>query len=92
MGAGIGVAVTTMGREPYVIHAMWDDEASAWVATSDDVPGLVTEADTLEELCKKLRVMVPEMLALNGVLSAAAAASAPFKVIAERIEKPGAAA
>ncbi len=84
--------MTTVGREPYVIRALWDDEASVWVATSDDVPGLVTEADTIEALCEKLHVMVPEMLALNGVLPAAAAAVAPFKVIAERLEKPGAAA
>ena len=48
------------------IRAEWDDEANVWVATSDDVPGLATEADTLEELSTKLRVMVPELLDANG--------------------------
>jgi len=48
------------------IRAEWDDEADVWVATSDDVPGLVTEADTLEALSSKLRVMVPELLDANG--------------------------
>ena len=48
------------------IRAEWDDEADVWVATSDDVPGLVTEADTLEALSSKLNSMVPELLDANG--------------------------
>ena len=72
----------------YTVRADWDDEAAAWVATSDDVPGLVTEAETLEGLIAKLHVMVPEMLELNGVLGAADAARAAFRVIAERLEQP----
>lgn len=47
------------------IRAEWDDEASVWVATSDDVPGLATEADTLEALSAKLDAMVPELLDAN---------------------------
>ena len=35
------------------VHAQWDDEANVWVASSDDVPGLVTEAATTEELIQK---------------------------------------
>ncbi len=48
------------------IRAEWDDEANVWVATSDDVPGLATEADSMEELSAKLRIMVPELLDANG--------------------------
>ena len=48
------------------IRAEWDEEAEVWVATSDDVAGLATEANTLEELASKLRVMVPELLDANG--------------------------
>jgi predicted RNase H-like HicB family nuclease len=48
------------------IRADWDPEAAVWVATSDDVPGLATEADTLEALSTKLEVMVPELLDANG--------------------------
>lgn len=51
-----------------IVKADWDDEACVWVATSDDVPGLVTEAKTFEALLKKLRTMVPELLELNGAL------------------------
>ena len=49
-----------------LIRAEWDEEADVWVATSDDVPGLATEADTLERLATKLEVMVPELLDANG--------------------------
>ena len=49
----------------YVVTATWDDEAKVWVAESDDVPGLVTEAATLDELQAKIRVLVPELLELN---------------------------
>ena len=52
--------------KPYYVHASWDEEAGVWVATSDDVPGLVTEAATTEELIQKLKVMIPELLDANG--------------------------
>jgi len=50
----------------YFVRAEWDDDAKVWVATSDDVPGLVTEADTMEALSSKLETMIPELLFENG--------------------------
>ena len=47
------------------VHAEWDDEAGVWVATSDDVPGLVTEAPSTEALVERLKVIIPELMALN---------------------------
>ncbi|MEH1795095.1 DUF1902 domain-containing protein [Nostoc sp.] len=32
------------------IDALWDKDAEVWVATSENVPGLVTEASTIESL------------------------------------------
>lgn len=49
------------------ISIEFDDEASVWVATSDDVPGLATEAFSLEDLFRKLARMVPELIELNRV-------------------------
>jgi predicted RNase H-like HicB family nuclease len=49
------------------VHATWDDEARVWVATSDDVPGLATEADDMDKLVAKLKTMIPELLEANGV-------------------------
>jgi len=43
-------------------------EAQVWVADSDDVPGLVTEADTSEQLIKKLQILIPELLEVNGLI------------------------
>lgn len=54
-----------MARREYVITAIWDEDARVWVAESDDVPGLVTEAATSDELLQKLRSLVPELLELN---------------------------
>jgi predicted RNase H-like HicB family nuclease len=49
------------------VNAFWDNEAGVWVASSDNVPGLATEADTVEQLLEKLRVMIPELLAENSI-------------------------
>ncbi len=53
----------------YQIDAFWDTESAVWVATSEDVPELATEADTIEMLSQKLRSMIPELLRLNQVIS-----------------------
>jgi hypothetical protein len=52
----------------YQVEARWDGEANVWVAESEDVPGLVAEAESPSALTKKLRLLIPELLQLNGVL------------------------
>jgi predicted RNase H-like HicB family nuclease len=51
----------------YEVLAQWDSEGGVWVAESDDVPGLVAEADSPNLLARKLKVLIPELLELNGV-------------------------
>jgi Domain of unknown function (DUF1902) len=70
-----------------VVEAFWDDEASVWVATSDAVPGLVTEAETLEGLIPKLRVMIPEMVAANQLFTESAQGVISFELVSRRAEK-----
>lgn len=53
--------------QQFHVRASWDSEARVWFASSDDVPGLATEADNLDALEAKLQVMVPELLEANGV-------------------------
>ncbi len=53
-------------EKPYYVHAVWDEEAKVWVASSEDVPGLATESETTEALVEKLKSLIPELLALNG--------------------------
>ncbi len=55
-----------MREKPYFIRVEWDEDARVWVATSDDVPGLVTEGSSLEAFIEKLRTMIPELLEANG--------------------------
>ena len=73
--------------DQYTVHCEWDPDARVWVATSDDVPGLATGADTLDDLIEKLKVVIPELLEANGVLSPGQQGDIPFAIIAERHEK-----
>jgi len=52
----------------YRVMVEWDEDAKVWVASSDDVPGLATGADALEDLTEKLKVVIPELLFENGLL------------------------
>ena len=75
-----------------VVRATWDQDASVWVATSDDVPGLVTEADTFDALRAKVPGMVGELLELEG--GTGGLPEIPVHIIAEhttRIPNPRAA-
>jgi hypothetical protein len=76
-----------MAKPVYVIDAEWDDEAEVWVATSEDIPGLVTEADTLEELASRLRAVVPELLRANGVVLGDGVDEIPISLLARRHDK-----
>ena len=49
-----------------LVNANWDPAAEVWSADSDDVTGLATEAESVEALMEKLKVMVPELLEING--------------------------
>ena len=72
-----------MKSKPLFIRAEWDDEARVWVATSDDVPGLATEEETLEGLVEKLKVVIPELLEVNGT---GGETEFPFEILTRRFE------
>lgn len=50
----------------YTVKLFWDSDASVWVATSEDIKGLVLESGSLDVLIKKIRLAVPELLKLNN--------------------------
>jgi predicted RNase H-like HicB family nuclease len=52
---------------PIVVHADWDPDANVWVATTRDLRGLVTEADSIEELRAKLPGMILDLLEEYGI-------------------------
>ena len=54
--------------EQFFVCAVRDNEAKVWYVADTDVPGLATEAPSIDALAEKLKVMIPEMLELNGVI------------------------
>lgn len=57
-----------MSMRKYLVVAQWDEEAGVWVATSDDIPGLVSEAKTIDDLVKRVVAVAPELLEDNAHL------------------------
>jgi predicted RNase H-like HicB family nuclease len=45
-----------------VVRATWDSETEVWTAESPDLPGLVTEASSLDELDEKLPGLISDLL------------------------------
>lgn len=49
----------------YVVNFEWDDEAKVWIATSDDIDGLVLESESLDHLMQRIRIAAPELIEQN---------------------------
>ncbi len=45
-----------------VIDARWDGEAAVWLATSDQVPGLLVEAGTWSAMIADVQLALPDLL------------------------------
>jgi predicted RNase H-like HicB family nuclease len=76
-----------MGAALYHVQADWDPEADVWVATSEDVPGLATEAATIEVLTEKLRTIIPELLQANRLVSSETPEAISFELTSHRQER-----
>ncbi len=48
----------------FTVTAVWDPDAEVF-ATESDIPGLVVEAGTFEELIDLVRSLAPEVIAAN---------------------------
>jgi hypothetical protein len=58
----------------FTVTAVWDPDAEVF-ATTSDIPGLVVEAATFEELVDLVRSLAPDVVAAN-----IADAAAPYTV------------
>lgn len=56
-----------MSNVSILVHAMWDDEARVWVASSDDIDGLAVEAATMEALEKNVLNAITDLIEMNNV-------------------------
>lgn len=58
----IGFLETTVMRRHAFVRAAWDDEAKVWYVEECDIPGLATEAETLEALLQRIKDIIPDLL------------------------------
>lgn len=68
----------------YTVSCEWDAEARVWYVAESDVPGLATEAPTLDAMESKLQRMIPELLELNVGLTTHQ--PVPFELITHKHE------
>ena len=55
-----------MQRE-YQVKVDYDNEAGVWIATSDDIIGLILEDESPEDLMKRVVEAAPELIKLNNL-------------------------
>jgi len=55
-----------MQRE-YQVRVDYDNGAEVWIATSDDIVGLVLEDESPEYLMKRVAEAAPELIKLNNL-------------------------
>ena len=48
------------------IRFVWDDEAHVWIATSEDIPGLVMEHGSFDALIERVRYGIFDLLEEEG--------------------------
>ena len=70
----------------YKIEAFWDQEAEVWFAESQDILGLVTEAENLDQLTHKLKQIIPDLLIANHGIDQNHQENITFELIAHRQE------
>jgi predicted RNase H-like HicB family nuclease len=49
----------------FKIEAEWDADAEVWVATSPNVPGLVVQGRTPDEIVDKVRLVLPALIEIG---------------------------
>ena len=49
-----------------VVNLSWDDDAAVWMATSEDVRGLILESGSFDALIERVKFAAPELMGLNA--------------------------
>ena len=50
----------------FKVDIKWDDEGNEWVATSDDVKGLVLNSGSVDVLIERVRFAIPDLIDISG--------------------------
>jgi uncharacterized protein DUF1902 len=56
-----------VGGQSFRIDGRWDDEAGVWSGTSQDIHGLVVEAETWSALLEEARLVLPDLIELSAI-------------------------
>lgn len=51
----------------YIVNFLWDEETCVWVATGENIPGLVLESGSFDALLERVKYAIPELLELNNL-------------------------
>lgn len=51
------------------IECLWDQQSNVWYVSESNLPGLAVEADTIEAMHQRLKVVVPDLLAAHYELA-----------------------
>ena len=51
----------------YIVKCIWDDNVNVWIATSDNIPGLVIESDSFDSLIEQVAIAARELIELNAL-------------------------
>lgn len=79
---------STAHRQEFVVKASWDEEAGVYYVTESELPGLVAEGRTLDELREKILAIVPDLVELNHhLINWSPNGDFPIHLMAERLEK-----
>ena len=54
-------------QDEYQVKIEYDNEAGVWIATSDNVIGLILESEFLDKLIEKVVNAVPELVEFNNL-------------------------
>ena len=52
-------------QNEYLVNFEYDAEAGVWIATSENVTGLILESESLDKLFERVLDVVPELVELN---------------------------
>ena len=53
----------------FKVDIKWDDEGNEWVATSEDVKGLVLNSGSVDVLIERVRFAIPDLIDISGPFS-----------------------
>ena len=74
--------ITPTGNAIMTIFVSWDQESNMFNAWSDDIPGLATEAEGINDVIARVRDIAPELIELNDIPAGSILAFEPQNIYA----------